>query len=97
MLDALHDPDPSVRCAAVAAAARARISSAVFSLIILLADSSDEVVQAAQVAIKEITGRRVHIDPRESESSRNKKIEKLKVWWKENRFAKLAEGLDQGM
>jgi HEAT repeat protein len=95
IIEALHDPDPAVRAAAASASARAHLSAAVFSLIIMLSDSSEDVVRAAEAAIEAITGRRVDLSHGQSEPARNKKIEQLKVWWKENRFADLAKGLDR--
>ncbi len=90
ILDALNDPEPSVRCAAAAATAKANISSAVFSLILLLADSAPEVVQEAMAAIERITGRKVDFDPKAPAKTRQKKIEKLKNWWKKERFSRLS-------
>jgi hypothetical protein len=91
ILESLHDPDPGVRGVAAIAAARARAFGAVFSLILLLDDPSTEVRKAAKVAIERITGNRVKFDLNQETSARKKKIEKLKNWWKEERFSRLAK------
>jgi len=90
ILDALNDPEPSVRCAAVAAAAKARLSSAVFTLILLLVDPVPRVAHEAMLAIERITGRNVDLGPDSDVSTRLKKMGKLRVWWKTERLARLS-------
>jgi hypothetical protein len=87
----LHDPEPSVRCAAAAVAARTRASGVVFSLILALDDSDPEVRAAAALSIEEITGKVIDGDV-EDPTERRALIERLKTWWKEQRFAELATG-----
>lgn len=91
ILDAFHDPEPTVRRAAVQAAAKAGISSAVFSLIFLLSDRDSNVCQEAWMAIEQITGKKVNYNPRDDEQTRQQKIEKIKSWWKEERFTRLKQ------
>jgi HEAT repeat protein len=91
VIEALHDPEPNIRSAAASAAARARLSSAVFSLILTLDDPEQEVRQAAQQAIERITEQEIAFDPGQPESVRRQMIEELKGWWKEVRFAQLAD------
>jgi hypothetical protein len=90
ILDALNDPESSVRCAAVAAAAKAELSSAVFSLILLLADPVPHVAHEAKLAIEKITGRKVGLGPGSGASARLKKMRELRVWWKKKRLARLS-------
>jgi len=97
VLEALDDPEPSVRCAAAAAAARARIPSAVFSLILMLADPVPRVVREARDAIEKITGRRVGFGPRSDASTRRKKTAELRAWWKGERFARLSTKVDAAL
>ncbi len=91
LVDSLNDPDPQVRHAAIRAIEKRNVSSAVFSLILLLADPVPEVAQGAAHAIWKITGKKVKLDANASDASRRKRMEKLKAWWKEERFADLAK------
>jgi HEAT repeat protein len=91
IVEALNDPEPSVRCAAAAAAAQVGTTSAVFSLLLSLDDSAPEVRQEAKHAIEKITGQEIDFDPSLKAGQRKKKIDKLKDWWKEERFSRLAE------
>jgi hypothetical protein len=95
VIDTLHDPDPDVRCAAAAAAARGRISPAVFSLILALDDDEIEVRDEAHRAIERITGQEVGFEPADAPETRRRRIEELKQWWKELRFAQLALGFKE--
>lgn len=92
VIETLHDPDPGVRCAAAATAARSRISPAVFSLILALDDDALEVREEAHMAIERITGQEVGFEPADGPEARRRRIEELKSWWKELRFAQLALG-----
>lgn len=94
ILDGLQDPDPGVRCAAAAASASAGQFSSVFTLILLLDDPVLEVRRAAQLAIETIAGREIDFDPSQRVAKRRKRIDKLKDWWKEERFSKLAADLE---
>jgi hypothetical protein len=94
ILDGLQDTDPGVRCAAADAAANAGQFSSVFSLILLLDDPVLEVRQQARSAIEQIVGREIDFDPSQTVAKRRKKIDKLKDWWKEERFSKLAADLE---
>jgi len=91
LVEALNDPEASVRCAAAAAAAQVGATSAVFSLLLSLDDSALEVRQEVKHAVEKITGTRIDFDPEQKQVQRRKKIEKLKNWWKEERFSELAE------
>jgi hypothetical protein len=95
IVEALHDPESRVRCAAATAAARINAEAAMFSLILLLDDDSPEVCRAAKEAIEDISGKRIAFDPSKDKATRKKKIESLKNWWKKERFAKLAKEVQQ--
>jgi len=90
----LHDPDPRVRCAAAAAAARVGSTGTVFSLLSALEDEHSVVVSAASEAIEAITGRSVRLADA-SASARRDELDKLKRWWKEQRVVELASEFDE--
>lgn len=90
IIDTLHDPDPDVRCAAAEAAVQARASAAVFSLILALDDEELEVREEAHLAIERITGQEIGFEPAGDPAARQRRIDQLKRWWKEMRFAQLA-------
>lgn len=85
----LHDPHPAVRTAAAEAASELGADSAVFSLIVGLEDSDENVRDTCWDAIGEITGRapwRGRLD----EAARGQKVVELRAWWKEERMSLLA-------
>lgn len=94
IVDLLHDADAGVRCAAAAAAGRARTAGAMFSLILALDDASPEVRQEAMRAIELITGEPLGLEPSSPRAARQEKIEELKQSWKERRLAQLASRLE---
>lgn len=94
IVDLLHDADAGVRCAAAAAAGRARTAGAMFSLILALDDASLEVRQEAMRAIELITGEPLGLEPSSPRAERQDKIEELKQSWKERRLAQLASRLE---
>ncbi len=89
----LFDSDPLVRCAAASAAARARATGLLFSLIIVLDDPIDDVRIVAARTIEEITGRAIDVASLRDTVSRRQAIDQLKSWWKQRRLAELAEDL----
>jgi len=97
ILEALHDRESGVRRAAASAAAEAGAFTAVFSLILLLDDPVLEVRKEAKTAIAHITRSKIDFDLSADAQSRKKKIEKLKNWWKEERFSRLAAEVRTGL
>ena len=58
-------------------------------LIFLLSDRDPNVTKEAWRAIEKITGKKVNFNPNDDEQTRQQKIEKIKSWWKEERFTRL--------
>jgi len=91
----LHDPEARVRCAAATAAARAGDRTSVFSLILALEDPEPAVRRMAADAIEIITGTSVDADAG-SEAESHRQVDRLKRWWKAQRFEDLAVGTMAG-
>ena len=92
----IHDPDPRVRIAAMEAAARMAAPSLVFSLILALEDHELMVREAAAASLEEITARTLEFDVYASPETRRARIEELKSWWKERRWAELTASDPEG-
>lgn len=84
----LNHPNPKVRAAAAAKAAKSGTFTEIYFLILLLDDPVSNVRKKAWSAIKKITDSDFDFDPEEEETIRREKIEHLKNWWKEERMAR---------
>lgn len=97
ILGALQDPRPELRCLAAQAAAREGSSATVFSLILSLDDTNAEVRREVKAAIESITGASIDFDPERDDASRDVELERLKGWWKEERFNRLTAELESAL
>jgi HEAT repeat protein len=87
----IHDPSPAVRVAAVSATAGKPSMDVVAALIVALADPDADVRRAAAEALSQATGQNV---PTMRAGPDDERIDHLKRWWKEQRYAELTRGTE---
>lgn len=94
ILEALQYPDADTRRLAARAAVQEYSSATVFSLILSLDDADPRVRAEVKDAIESIAGVTINLDPTTDSATREAELERLKTWWKEERFTRLTAELE---